>query len=250
MQLLKVGDVSFVKGWTQPWYDLRPKAPRTKDLLTGIEYPLKASLTIEKYKNGYGEQCITRPSADFLAQQFPALDVKIETPIAFAILAPLGWEGECAWYTFDNLIQYGWEPIAWKEGTHKDKTFVQLFRRLLDRPEPAERPKFDSLKRCINYSESKPVLTGGLPYLGCSSILTAWDTAHTAEIPFTELLPDMYGGVDPKKCLHLLRVARPMSVSAINQLKRDGYFIAARTTYNQYWVRGKRGLGSQAECEY
>lgn len=249
MNLLKCGDVSFVQGWTQPYYDRRSGAKHAADPLTGVEYPAFEDMRTERYKNGRGQLEICRPSVDFIEKQFPALDAKIETPIAFAILAPQGWKGECAWYAFEHLQQHGWEPFAWKESTHCDKTFVQLFRRLLDRPEPSEAPKFGMCNYVINYS-NHAVSTNGLPYLGCSSILTAWDKPHTASLDWRDLLPDMYGGVDPKKCLHLLRCARPMSVSAIEEVKREGYFIAARTSYNQYWVRGKRGLGSPEECEY
>lgn len=237
MQILQVGDVSFVKNWQRGWGAIDP--------LTKVPWP-KPSGNVFKYTNSRGAQSIDRPTDEFCAQQFPALDALIKTPVAFAILSPLGWAGETSWYAPEQLIAHGWEAVAWKESTHKDKTWVQLFRRLLDRPDLEEKPSFKQDAGIVGYTKHT-VVTGELPYLGCSSHLLCWDTPNS-NVVFD--LPEMYGNVDPQKCLLFLRAARPLSLSAINQLKREGYRRVAALRWNQYWVKGKLGLGERELCEY
>lgn len=237
MQIKQVGDVSFVSHWQKPYGEVCT--------LTKVPLP-KPSGNVFKYKNGHGEQAIDRPTEEFCAKQFPAIDALIKTPVAFAILSPMGWSGETCWYGPEQLAAHGWEPVFWKESTHKDKTWVQLFMRLLDRPDLTERPTFKQEAERIGYSKHK-VVTGELPYMGCSSHLLNWDTPKS-EVKFD--LPEMYGKVDPQKCLLFLRVARPLAQSALTQLKREGYARVASLKFNQYWVKGRPGVGSREECEY
>jgi hypothetical protein len=237
MQILQVGDVSFVKNWHRGYGDADP--------LTKVPWP-KLSGNVFRYTNSHGPMFIDRPTDAFCAAQFPAIDALIKTPVAFAILSPMGWAGETSWYGPEQMIAGGWEPLFWKESTHKDKTWVQLFGRFLDRSDLTEKPVFKQEALSIGYSKHN-VITGELPYLGCSSHLLCWDTPQS-EIKFD--LPEMYGGVDPQKCLLFLRVARPLSLTAIEQLKREGYSRVANLRFNQYWVKGRKGLGSREECEY
>lgn len=217
MNLLEQGDATFVKNWQKPY---TPKCP-----ITGVELPDKLNKA-------------------FYDAFFPALDAKIKTPVAFAILAPYGWSGEKCDWDYKVLGDYGWEPVFWRESSHKDHTFVQLYMRRLDRPEPKERPSVPKTNTRNLYTTQ----VGSLPYLGCSSHLTAFDEAEQQiEIP----MPDkLYREFDPKKILHFVRIARPVGVSSVRTLKEAKFELVAKLKWNQYWVRGKRGLGSKGACDF
>lgn len=238
MQLIQCQDVTFVKDWQRGWQCTK------FDQLTKVKMPGK-------------------PTKSFYDAQFPALDALIKTPVAFACLAPLGWPGEACWYEYDKMSDYGWVPVAWKESTHCDKTFVQLYMRTLDRPDLSARGTVTK-KTDVAYDDTKTGCYSDLPYLGCATVLSAMDESKQ---PFKIGKPQVYkprysvgdkshgrvitrASVTSDDCLHLVRVARPTLLKTVADLKQAGFEKVVSLKWNQYWVRGKPGIGSEAECEY
>lgn len=222
MQVQQVGDITFVKGWQQPQsYNALFK-----------ELPAPPAQPTKEYYDAF----------------FPKLDSLIKTPVAFCIIAPLGWTGERCWFESDKIGAYGWEPVFWKESTHVDKTWVQLHMKLFPKnADLKEAPPAPKAATSVAYDYLKGQRYGDLPYLGCSSILTSIEDGKVRiSIPKV----GMYGKVESDKCLHFMRVARPMSLANIALLKAEGFSRLKMLKFNQYWVRGKTGLGSKELCEY
>lgn len=221
MRIVQVQDISFVIGWQRGYGCLK------EDALTKVK-PVPET-----------------PTKEFCDSQFPAIDALIKTPVAFAVLAPHGWSGEKCWYDYARMVDYGWEPLFWKESTHNDRTFIQFYRRTLDRAELPDRPA-PGAKLGAMYDHAY-ASGSDLPNLGCSSILQAVDTPKADFLPE---YPKMYAGCDPGKCLHFVRVARPLKLKTVATLRKQGFTRVACLKWNQYWVKGREGFGTKELCEY
>ena len=238
MRLIVSGDATFAEGWQKGYQATEP--------LTRVLWPE------------------TRLGKHFYADFFPALDEKIKTPVAFALLAPYGWTGERCDWDYRVLPEYGWTPVAWCESTHLDKTFVQLYMRDLrsQNPSAAVRPPSSNKDGCVPYSGK---IVGALPYLGCSSILSdyveprmkvALPTPHMF-VPTWDSRVSASGvklfhpkGLPSEQCLHFVRVARPALFATLRMLKKEGFRPIFLTKWNSYWIRGKEGLGDKKLCRY
>lgn len=230
MHIAKIGDVTFVQSWQRP-YD--------RCAHTGMVVPLK-------------------PTKEYYDTLFPALAKSITTPLAFAILAPFGWPGEACWFETAALADNGWEPVFWRESSHADKSFVQLFMLQLKREDLKERPA--PPKKPVGYASYDDLNknhAGDLPYLGCSSILSAFSEGEDVYIPQPGVFQPKAGKqgsvamkIEPDMLLHLLRISR--EVGPVNEatLKKAGFNKLASLAFNEYWVRGKPGIGKREECEY
>lgn len=222
MQLIQTGDATYCSGWQLPY---------------GGHAEMLTKLPVTRTSDGF-------PDDVFYKAFFDKLDELIKTPLAFAILAPTGWAGERCNFKYDLLPKYGWDAVAWKESSHQDKTLVQLYMRKTGKPDLEKRPTPETGDRAVSYMGK---FVGMLPYLGCSSILTTIDEPKKKfDIP----APKCYAGVDHKKILHFLRLARPASLEMVKILREEGFFRLVSLNWHSYWVRGKPGLGLKENCEY
>lgn len=76
---------------------------------------------------------------------FATIEKPIKTRLAFAALAPKGWDGERCWEGFNptSMEAHGWLPVAWKESTHLDKTWVQFYmKEFTEKPAMQEQVSF------------------------------------------------------------------------------------------------------------
>lgn len=187
------------------------------------------------------------PEHPFYKAHFAGIDKLITTPVAFAVLAPTKFGVD--WYRPEVMVAHGWEPFAWKESAHRSQTMVQLWvRRLPERADLAKRP-VPGPKRPDKYSPYKNGLSkhSDLPHMGCSTALAALDEPHA---PFDLGVDGVYSSYDPSTCLNLVRCARPMSKQTIRELLKNEFLHIISLKYNQYWAKGKPGLGKWDEIEY
>ena len=220
MQIVVNGDASFLQGWAFNYYGACP--------VTGMgPYPKDGSAAeVAAYKNSYME----------------ALAKAIKSPVAFGIMSPV------VNAAFDAALmqRHGWEPIAWSESSHNQKTPVQLWMRKFPDAEPKVRPVVPKQISGYSYNSEQK---GTLPYMGCSAFLTDFpEPNETIELPKVH---NTYAkGEKANNILHLLRVARPASLKGIRYLKENGFVRFHKGEWFQYFVRGKLGLGQKEMCEY
>lgn len=229
MNFFEVADATYVSGWQAPFvYNAAIKG-----------WP---SLGDKEY-------------APFVEKKFAEIEARIKTPLAFALLAPKGWSGEHCWDGFKPKVmaEYGWMPAAWKESTHIDKTWVQLYMKELDRPALLKQADFAKHTHSVDYTGSIP---GNLPYLGCSSFFLSFDKPNEV-IDFPKLTKFYrpggdYGTGDLKMedVFTFVRCARPMANGQLAKLRELGFEQLAQTAFSRYLVRAKAGVGSKEKCAY
>lgn len=226
MRYQQVGDATYVGsiggasgGWSRPYFD-----------------------------NG-GKAFVNTPSS--LKELFAGIDSQIKTPLAFAIIAPLGWAGERAWegFTPESMAKHGWQPKFWKESTHLDKTWVQLYmREVPGREWPKTQLDAKTTFQTVSYGSYLP---GNLPYMGCSSFFMSWDTPETkVELPPVKQHFGSYHNIADKDVFAFLRVARPMLKGELAKLEEQGFAELATTPFSRYLVRAKAGIGTRELCQY
>jgi hypothetical protein len=223
MNWTQVGDATYVSWWQREYYDD----------------------TGEKPKGG----------KQGLDKLFSSIDAKIKTPLAFALLAPLGWSGERCWegYNPESMAAHGWKPVFWKESTHIDKTLVQLYMRELDRPQLDKAPEFAQHSHSVGYTG---VIPGNLPYLGCSSFFLSFDKPNEAiEFPKIKAFYRPGGSYDKGKLnmedvFTFVRLARPIKAGELAKFWEMGFEQVAQTPFSRYVVRAKKGVGTKELCEY
>jgi hypothetical protein len=221
-----VGDATYASGWQREYYDEE------------------------------GKQLQEKADKGALDKIFSKIDARVKTPLAFALIAPLGWPGERCWESYNpkNMADHGWMPVAWKESTHLDKTWVQLYmRELPQHPWIEKAPEFKTHSHSVGYTG---VIPGNLPYLGCSSFFLSFDKPKE-EIDFPKITKFYRPGGNYEKgklkmsdVFTFVRVARPMKEGELGKLKDMDFEQIAQTPYSRYLVRGKMGVGTVEKCEY
>lgn len=226
MNFQQVGDATYVSWWQREYYDDEGNAV---------------------------EQKADKGALDKI---FAGIDKCIKTPLAFALLAPLGWGGERCWegYNPQSMAAHGWQPVAWKESTHIDKTWVQLYmRELPNREWVKEPPIFKTHSHSVSYTGPIP---GNLPYLGCSSFFLSFDAPKsTIDLPKIKSFYRPGGNWSSGKLkmsdvFTFVRVARPLAEGELAKMFERGFQQIAQTPHSRYLVRAKMGVGTKELCEY